>query len=106
MLCKHQVVGSIPSGSTILHPEGWYRDRNDSLRPRIVDPRNDIVNEGSVRRLRLPLGDVARSEDGPEKTSLSDKYKAHEWRRHGSLEPGRHQLFMSFAENDQAHKGF
>ena len=99
VLCKHQVVGSIPSGSTtLLRPKGYagcpakpWRSRaatlvivdETSFPPALAGWADDIVKEGSVRR-------HPRLKDGPEKTSLSGKYKAHVWRCPGSLEPGRH----------------
>ena len=47
-----------------------------------------------------------RFKERPEKTSLSDKYKAHELCCRPSLDGRQRQRLMSFAENDQAHKGF
>jgi hypothetical protein len=52
-------------------------------------------------------GAPQRFKDGPEKTSKSDKYKAHDRCDLASLEAMvTTSLVMSFAENDQAHKGF
>ena len=48
VLCKHEVVGSNPSGSTT-------RDQENKFPGRLLARRVDIVNEGSVRtRKRWP----------------------------------------------------
>ena len=52
VLCKHEVVGSIPSGSTTPNIP---RDRENKFLGRLLVRRVDIVNEGSVRtRKRWP----------------------------------------------------
>ena len=57
VLCKHEVVGSIPSGST--NP----RDQDqDFAGPLIEGGRIDIVNEGSSRTLPS-VGQVGPEED-------------------------------------------
>ena len=64
VLCKHEVVGSIPSGSTIVARSG----KSEFLvRPRLGE--FDIVNEGSVRLRRSAKIFNVEFEDGPEKTS-------------------------------------
>ena len=56
VLCKHEVVGSNPSGSTtqsdgISGAEWRDRKRTGFLR-RLLATRDDIVNEGFVRLLQ------------------------------------------------------
>jgi hypothetical protein len=46
VLCKHEVVGSIPSGST-----KWLSDQENKFLARRKPGGFDIVNEGSVRTL-------------------------------------------------------
>ena len=50
VLCKHEVVGSIPSGSTSLSALRWLtRDQENKFLVRPLAWRVDIVNEGSAR---------------------------------------------------------
>ena len=79
VLCKHEVVGSIPSGSTILRPAGfgWQaiafilrslgvggRDQDQDFAGSLTQEsgRIDIVNEGSSRTLPS-VGQVGPEED-------------------------------------------
>ncbi len=52
VLCKHEVVGSIPSGSTIPRDHEEYEIPSSFLRK---GRGHDIVNEGPVR-LRIKPG--------------------------------------------------
>ena len=108
MLCKHEVVGSIPSGSTTLHQEERSQQRDNGIPagppPSYEGPDRlvDIVNEGFVRRLHAFRTD-------PEKTLNSD-INAHAnegcFSRVRPLADASPSSRMGFAENDQAHKGF
>jgi hypothetical protein len=71
VLCKHEVVGSIPSGSTTVE----QRTSRQAIEWNIEFPPGDslrgfdIVNEGSVRLRRSAKIFIWEFEDGPEKTS-------------------------------------
>ena len=68
VLCKHEVVGSIPSGSTMRTPSSRSGNNRIPAWPARRPGGFDIVNEGSVRR------SAKRGfKGGPEKTSLSGK---------------------------------
>jgi hypothetical protein len=70
VLCKHEVVGSIPSGSTSLRPQGARglgkptaaSDQENKFPARRKPGGFDIVNEGSVRTLDKSVG-----QDGPDR---------------------------------------
>src|SRR5215467_10209639 len=84
VLCKHEVVGSIPSGSTISS-----RSRMNQFAAPLGGSAIDIVNEGSLRR--------------------APRVSRMDLRRHHCLTQSACSnicSIMSFAENDQAHKGF
>ena len=107
MLCKHEVVGSIPSGSTMRPLKGRSRDQEMNTIPPggPIGPDGgfDIVNEGSVRAPRkrgLPRADLDDII-----VWLIFYIKAHALTRAAGSPTGQVRG-MSFAENDQAHKGF
>ena len=54
VLCKHEVVGSIPSASTTitLRRRGCAIEESDKFASRLTARCVDIVKEGSARRLQ------------------------------------------------------
>ncbi len=118
VLCKHEVVGSIPSGSTItpysrMGGRDWRMSRPAYLAIEMKDYSGlppiwrgrwfDIVNEGSVR---LRASGASRADLEEDINCLAKISKRMRGLRSAALIGDGRRAFMSFAENDQAHKGF
>ena len=85
VLCKHEVVGSIPSGSTISPA----RDRAQ-VSHRLRPAGFPIVNEGSSRPATAYRDDLEKTSSGNEKNKVQARLRTH--RRSPGSPGGRRRL--------------
>ncbi len=107
VLCKHEVVGSIPSGST--NSLAIEENHEFSPGPLWILREFDTVNEGSSRREDLPVFTPAlwRADLRRHHCLAKTKTKRMCDCVRSFVRPAAELTSrMSFAENDQAHKGF